>query len=115
MLLPVSTSACMKSSWRARTSRPRTTMLEFPDGRTVLLTFLCEGQVATVLQQLARPMMRPWKMPRDASATWADSTGQRFWAALWGAAYFFGRKRSAAHGGGKKYAAWTDGVIKRLS
>ncbi len=24
--------------------------LEFPDGRTVLLTFLCEGQTATVLQ-----------------------------------------------------------------
>jgi hypothetical protein len=30
--------------------------LEFPDGRTVLLTFLCEGQVATVLQLPARPM-----------------------------------------------------------
>ena len=32
-----------------------------------------------------------------------------------GAAYFFGRKRSVAHGGGERYAAWTDGVIKRLS
>jgi hypothetical protein len=30
--------------------------LEFPDGRTVLLTFLCEGQVATVLQLPARSM-----------------------------------------------------------
>ena len=29
--------------------------LEFPDGRTVLLTFLCEGQVATVLQLPAQP------------------------------------------------------------
>jgi hypothetical protein len=29
--------------------------LEFPDGRTVLLTFLCEGQAATVLQLPARP------------------------------------------------------------
>ena len=29
--------------------------LEFPDGRTVLLTLLCEGQAATVLQLPARP------------------------------------------------------------
>jgi hypothetical protein len=29
--------------------------LEFPDGRTVLLTLLCEGQEATVLQLPARP------------------------------------------------------------
>ena len=30
--------------------------LEFPDGQTVLLTLLCEGQAATVLQLPARPM-----------------------------------------------------------
>jgi hypothetical protein len=29
--------------------------LEFPDGHTVLLTLLCEGQTATVLQLPARP------------------------------------------------------------
>ena len=29
--------------------------LEFPDGRSVLLTFLCEGQAATVLQLPAQP------------------------------------------------------------
>jgi len=29
--------------------------LEFPDGRTVLLTFLCEGQAAIVLQLPAQP------------------------------------------------------------
>ena len=29
--------------------------LEFPDGRTVLLTRLCEGQAATVLQLPAQP------------------------------------------------------------
>jgi hypothetical protein len=29
--------------------------LEFPDGRTVLLTLLCEGQAATVLQLPAPP------------------------------------------------------------
>ncbi len=29
--------------------------LEFPDGETVLLTFLCEGQQATVLQLPAKP------------------------------------------------------------
>jgi len=29
--------------------------LEFPDGRIVLLTFLCEGQAATVLQLPAQP------------------------------------------------------------
>jgi hypothetical protein len=30
--------------------------LEFPDGRTVLLTVLCEGQAATVLQLPAQPV-----------------------------------------------------------
>jgi len=30
--------------------------LEFPDGKTVLLTQLCEGQHATVLQLPARPL-----------------------------------------------------------
>ena len=30
--------------------------LEFPDGRTELLTLLCEGQEATVLQLPAQPM-----------------------------------------------------------
>jgi hypothetical protein len=29
--------------------------LEFPDGRTMLLTLLCEGQTATVLQLPAQP------------------------------------------------------------
>jgi hypothetical protein len=29
--------------------------LEFPDGRTMLLTLLCEGQAATVLQLPAQP------------------------------------------------------------
>ena len=29
--------------------------LEFPDGRTVLLTLLCDGQAATVLQLPAKP------------------------------------------------------------
>ena len=31
---------------------------------------------------------------------------------LYGAAYFFGRKRNAAHGAAKDTPAWTDGVIK---
>jgi hypothetical protein len=30
--------------------------LEFPDGRIVLLTLLCEGQTATVLQLPAKPV-----------------------------------------------------------
>lgn len=30
--------------------------LEFPDGRTELLTFLCDGQMATVLQLPAQPI-----------------------------------------------------------
>jgi len=34
--------------------------LEFPDGQVVLLTFLCEGQQATVLQLPAEP-----KAPRE--------------------------------------------------
>jgi hypothetical protein len=29
--------------------------LEFPDGRSILLTLLCEGQQATVLQLPAQP------------------------------------------------------------
>ena len=35
---------------------PISSWIEFPDGRTVLLTLLCEGQRATVLQLPARPM-----------------------------------------------------------
>ena len=38
-----------------RTSWPHITMCSFPDGRTVLLTLLCEGQTATVLQLPAQP------------------------------------------------------------
>jgi len=37
--------------------------LEFPDGRTVLLTLLCEGQAATVLQLPAQP-----RTPVEANA-----------------------------------------------
>jgi hypothetical protein len=47
--------------------------LEFPDGRTVLLTHLCEGQAAAVLQLPAQPAARPRRMPGSASPTWADS------------------------------------------
>ena len=46
--------------------------LEFPGGRTVLLTFLCEGQAATVLQLLCSQRPRPRRMPKSASPTWAD-------------------------------------------
>jgi hypothetical protein len=38
-----------------QTSAAHHDALEFPDGRTVLLTFLCEGQAATVLQLPAQP------------------------------------------------------------
>jgi hypothetical protein len=56
--------------WRKRTTGHRTAIfrqlnkdkltahhdaLEFPDGRTELLTLLCEGQMATVLQLPAQP------------------------------------------------------------
>jgi len=34
---------------------PNHDALEFPDGRTELLTHLCEGQAATVLQLPAQP------------------------------------------------------------
>ena len=37
--------------------------LEFPDGRVVLLTMLCDGQEATVLQLPAQP-----KTPEEAAA-----------------------------------------------
>ena len=39
-------------------SQPRThhDALEFPDGQVVLLTYLCEGQEATVLQLPAQPV-----------------------------------------------------------
>ena len=56
--------------WRKKTSGHRTAIfrqlnkdkltahhdaLEFPDGRSELLTLLCEGQMATVLQLPAQP------------------------------------------------------------
>ena len=43
--------------------------LEFPDGQIVLLTLLCEGQAATVLQLPARPATAAEEMPRSASPT----------------------------------------------
>ncbi len=69
----VSDVACPSASlfgWRTKTINHRTAIfrqvnkdklaahhdaLEFPDGRTVLLTRLCEGQAATVLQLPAEP------------------------------------------------------------
>ena len=47
--------------------------LEFPDGRTVLLTLLCEGQTATVFNCRRSQQPRLKRMPRSASPTWADS------------------------------------------
>ncbi len=65
--------ACMPTGflgWKTRTNNHRTAIfrqvnkdksaahhdaLEFPDGGTVLLTLLCEGQSATVLQLPAQP------------------------------------------------------------
>ena len=43
--------------------------LEFPDGRTVLLTLLCERQTATVLQLPVQPTTAPRRMRRSASST----------------------------------------------
>jgi len=40
--------------------------LEFPDGQVVLVTRLCEGQHATVLQLPAEPL------PEKAESEWAD-------------------------------------------
>jgi len=45
--------------------------LEFPDGRTVLLTLLCEGQEARSFSCLRGQRARPRQMPRSASPTWA--------------------------------------------
>jgi len=65
--------ACLPAGllgWKAKTINYRTAIfrqvnkdklaahhdaLEFPDGHTVLLTLLCEGQTATVLQLPAQP------------------------------------------------------------
>jgi hypothetical protein len=65
--------ACLPAGllgWKSKTMNSRTAIfrqvnkdkvaahhdaLEFPDGRTVLLTLLCEGQAATVLQLPATP------------------------------------------------------------
>jgi hypothetical protein len=41
--------------------------LEFPNGQTVLLTSLCEGQKATVLQLPARPKMALKEEPEYVS------------------------------------------------
>ena len=49
--------------------------LEFPDGQIVLLTFLREGQRATVLQLPAEPEIAiEWK-PSVVSLTWANRPG----------------------------------------
>ena len=63
--------ACLPTGWKTKTINHQTAIfrqvnkdkfaahhdaLEFPDGRTVLLTFLCEGQAATVLQLPAQPL-----------------------------------------------------------
>ena len=51
--------------------------LEFPDGRTVLLTFLCEGQAATVPSaSCASQRPRPRRKPRSGSPTLADGQGR---------------------------------------
>ena len=65
--------ACLPTGllgWRTKTSNHQTAIfrqvnkdkvaahhdaLEFPDGRTMLLTHLCEGQTATLLQLPAQP------------------------------------------------------------
>jgi hypothetical protein len=65
--------ACLPTGllgWKTRTINYRTAIfrqvnkdklaahhdaLEFPDGRTILLTLLCEGQAASVLQLPAKP------------------------------------------------------------
>ena len=62
--------ACLPTGWKTKTINHQTAIfrqvnkdkfaahhdaLEFPDGRIVLLTFLCEGQAATVLQLPAQP------------------------------------------------------------
>ena len=43
-----------RPAFRVGLLRPRDA-LELPDGQTLLLTFLCEGQEATVLQLPAKP------------------------------------------------------------
>jgi hypothetical protein len=62
--------ACQRRVWKARITNCRTAIfrqvkkdniyshhdaIEFPDGQTKLLTHLCEGQEATVLQLAAQP------------------------------------------------------------
>jgi hypothetical protein len=87
--------ACLSNrlfSWKARMVNYRTAIfrqvnkdkdwshhdaLEFPDGRTELLTHLCKGQQATVLQLPAQPRTAAERMPRrSASPTWAASSPQ---------------------------------------
>lgn len=73
---PVKCEATGLLPWRPRTINQKTAIfrqinkqrpaahhdaLEFPDGKVVLLTLLCEGQEATVLQLPARP-----KVPEEA-------------------------------------------------
>jgi hypothetical protein len=47
--------------------------LEFPDGRTVLLTRLREGQAANCFNCLHSQRPRPMQMRRCVSPMWADS------------------------------------------
>ena len=47
--------------------------LELPDGRTLLLTFLCEGQEATVLQLPAKPADNPKRARRSVWRSRAET------------------------------------------
>ena len=53
---------------------PHHDALEFPDGSTVLLTLLCEGQSATVLQLPAQPTTEAEGNNRHVSAASADAS-----------------------------------------
>ena len=46
--------------------------LEFPDGGTVLLTLLCDGQAATVISCPRNPRPRPRRANRNVSIFWAE-------------------------------------------
>ena len=81
--------------------------LEFPDGQTVLLTFLCEGQKATVLQLPVEAMTAAEKdFQKRVTFVGLNSSGQTCLRPPDEAATFFHaqetRKRKAAHGGAAK-------------
>ena len=82
--------------------------LEFPDGRTLLLTLRCEGQTATVLQRPARTVTAAEADAQRRVAYVGLQFGPELFRPPYRATFSRARKTTMR-------PPRTDGVVKRLS